>query len=52
MSTSIELIEARLRWFGHVERRDGGYIGPHRRFMDAMKEDWPDRRRMLEKGRY
>ncbi|PME06485.1 hypothetical protein A8A06_13560 [Escherichia coli] len=47
--------EARLRWFGHVQRRDSGYIGqrmlkmelpgrrrrgrPQRRFMDVVKED-------------
>ena len=45
--------EARLRWFGHVRRRDSGYIGrrlpemelpgrrrrgrPKRRFMDAVR---------------
>lgn len=47
--------EARLRWFGHVQRRDNDYIGrrmlsfelpgrrprgrPRRRFMDVVKED-------------
>ena len=47
--------EARLRWYGHVLRKDDGYIGrrmlrtelpekrkrgrPKRRFMDVMKED-------------
>ena len=47
--------EARLRWFGHVQRRDSEYIGrrmlscelpcrrprgrPKRRFMDVVKED-------------
>ena len=47
--------EARLRWHGHVQRKDDGYIGrmmlmmelpgkkkqgkPKRRFMDAMRED-------------
>ncbi len=47
--------EARLRWFGHVQRRDAGYIGrrvlrmeppgrrrrgrPKRRFMDVAMED-------------
>jgi hypothetical protein len=47
--------EARLRWFGHVHRRDSKYIGkrmlnlelpgkrargrPKRRFMDVVKED-------------
>ncbi|KAJ8348946.1 hypothetical protein SKAU_G00275380 [Synaphobranchus kaupii] len=47
--------EARLRWFGHVRRREVGYIGrrmldmelpgkrrrgrPKRRFMDTVKED-------------
>ena len=46
--------EARLRWFGHVRRKDDGYIGrrmmrmelpgkrkrgrPERRFMDVAKE--------------
>ena len=47
--------EARLRWYGHVLRKDDGYIGrrmlkmelpgkrkrgrPKRRFMDVVKED-------------
>ncbi|KAI5087037.1 hypothetical protein C0J45_24418, partial [Silurus meridionalis] len=47
--------EARLRWFGHVQRRDMNYIGrrmlgmeppgrrkrgrPRRRFMDVVRED-------------
>ncbi|XP_051788414.1 uncharacterized protein LOC127529327 [Erpetoichthys calabaricus] len=47
--------EASLRWFGHVQRRDAGYIGrrilrielpgkrkrgrPKRRFMDVVRED-------------
>ncbi|KAF7711253.1 hypothetical protein C0J45_0241, partial [Silurus meridionalis] len=47
--------EVRLRWFGHVQRRDMGYIGrrilrmappgrrkrggPRRRFMDVVRED-------------
>ena len=47
--------EARLRWYGHVRRKDDGYIGrsmlrmklpgkrkrgrPKRRFMDVAKED-------------
>ena len=47
--------EARLRWFGHVRRKDDGYIGRRmprlelpgrrkrgrhkRRFMDAVRED-------------
>ena len=47
--------EARLRWFGHVQRREEGYIGrrmlgmeipgrrkrgrPKRRFMDVVRED-------------
>ena len=47
--------EARLRWFGHVQRRDAGYIGrkmlkmelpnkckrerPKRKFMDTVRED-------------
>ncbi|KAF7651992.1 hypothetical protein LDENG_00102870 [Lucifuga dentata] len=47
--------EARLRWFGHVQRRDSEHIGrrmlrlelpgrrprgrPKRRFMDVVKED-------------
>ena len=47
--------EARLRWYGHVLRKDDGYIGrrmlrmelpgksewrrPKRRFMDVLKED-------------
>ena len=47
--------EARLRWYGHVRRKDDGYIGrrmlrvelpgkrkrgrPNRRFMDVVKED-------------
>ena len=46
---------ARLRWFGHVLRKDAGYIGrrmlpielpgqrsrgrPKRSFMDAVRED-------------
>ena len=50
-----KLREARLRWFGHAQRRDSGDIGrrmlemelpgrrprgrPKRRFMDAVKED-------------
>ena len=50
-----KLREARLRWYGHVWRRDAGYIGkrvlamdipgrrrwgrPDRRFMDAVRED-------------
>ena len=48
-------LEARLRWYGHVRRKDDGYIGrrmlrmelpgkrkrgrPKRRFMDVVKED-------------
>ncbi|KAI5107698.1 U6 snRNA-associated Sm-like protein LSm6 isoform X1 [Silurus meridionalis] len=51
--------EVRLRWFGHVQRRDMGYISrrmlrmeppgrrkrgrPKRRFMDVVKEDMQDR---------
>ena len=47
--------EARLRWYGHLRRKDDGYIGrrmprmelpgkrkwckPKRRFMDAVRED-------------
>ena len=47
--------EARLRWYGHIRRKDDGYIGrrmlrmelpgkrkrgrPKRRFMDVVKED-------------
>ena len=47
--------EARLRWYGHVRRREVGYVGrrmlemelpgkrrkgrPKRRYMDAVKED-------------
>ena len=47
--------EARLRWYGHLRRKDDGYIGrrmlrmelpgkrkrgrPKRRFMDVAKED-------------
>ena len=47
--------EARLRWYGHVRRKDDGYIGrrmlrmelpgkrkqgrPKRRFLDAVRED-------------
>ena len=47
--------EARLRWYGHVRRKDDGYFGirmlmmefpgkrkrgrPKRRFMDVVKED-------------
>ena len=47
--------EARLRWYGHVQRKDDGYIGrtvlrmelpgkrkrarPKRRFMAVVKED-------------
>ncbi|KAF7669562.1 hypothetical protein LDENG_00173740 [Lucifuga dentata] len=40
--------EARLRWFGHVQRRDSEHIGrrmlrprrrPKRRLMDVVKED-------------
>ena len=47
--------EARLRWYGHVRRKDNGYIGrrmmkmeppgkrkrgrPKTRFMDVVKED-------------
>ena len=47
--------EARLRWYGHVLRKDDGYIGrrmlrmelpgkrkrgrPKRRFVDVVKED-------------
>ena len=47
--------ETRLRWYGHVLRKDDGYIGrrmlrmelpgkrkrgrPKRRFMDVVKED-------------
>lgn len=51
----LEVREARMRWFGHVRRRDSGYSGQRvlkielagrrkrrrqqRRFMDAVKED-------------
>ncbi|MCJ8739624.1 hypothetical protein PDJAM_G00049180 [Pangasius djambal] len=38
--------EARLRWFGHVQRRESEYIGrrmldmePKRRYMDVINED-------------
>lgn len=47
--------EARLRWFGHVQRRDSGYISksmlnferpgrrprgrPEKRFLNVVKED-------------
>ena len=50
-----KVCEERLRWFGHVLRKDAGYIGrrmltmelpgkrkrgrPKRRFMDAVRED-------------
>lgn len=50
-----KMTEARLRWYGHVLRRDENYVGrrvlkmalpgkrtkgkPKRRFQDAMKED-------------
>ena len=52
---SKKLRETRLRWYGHVLRREEGYIGkkimamelpgtrrrgrPKRRFIDALKED-------------
>ena len=52
---SDKVREARLRWFGHVQRSDDGYIGkrmlkmktpgkrrrgrPKRRYMDVVKED-------------
>uniref|UniRef100_A0A3B3I9A4 ribonuclease H n=1 Tax=Oryzias latipes TaxID=8090 RepID=A0A3B3I9A4_ORYLA len=52
---SDKVREARLRWFGHVQRRDSGYIGrrmlemelpgrrtrgrPKRRYMDVLTED-------------
>ena len=48
--------EARLRWYGHLRRKDDGYIGrrmlrmelpvkrkrgrPKRRFMDVVKRTW------------
>ncbi|KAI5105228.1 hypothetical protein C0J45_4900, partial [Silurus meridionalis] len=51
----FKMREARLRWFGYVQRRDMGYIGrrmlrmkppgrskrerPRRRFMDVVRED-------------
>ncbi|KAI5093285.1 hypothetical protein C0J45_16423, partial [Silurus meridionalis] len=51
----VKMREARLRWFGHVQRREMGYIGrrmlrmespgrrkrgrPRRRFMDVVRED-------------
>ena len=52
--------EARLRWFGHLQKRNSGDIGrsmvemelpgrrrrgrPKRRYMDAVKEDMQSRR--------
>ncbi|KAI5093161.1 hypothetical protein C0J45_17552, partial [Silurus meridionalis] len=51
----LKVREVRLRWFGHVQRRDMGYISrrmlrmetpgrrkrgrPRRRFMDVVRED-------------
>ena len=51
----VKTREARLRWYGYLQRKDDGYIGrrmlrmelpgkrkrgrPKRRFMDVVKED-------------
>ena len=52
--------EARLRWYGHVRRKDDGYIGrrmlrmelkkgkPKRRYMDAVREDMADRQAVAD----